>query len=278
VKKVLLIAVALLALAGTPAMATSVLAIPAGLVNFDGNGHFDQTIPGVFDMFGPLPALPGTELFGIGTISGVAMQSDLGVPVWLPSDVGPNFELTYSLWDAVVTSSTRTILPDGTVLIHSVYADEAQLVLVCDDSKDFDAVQGGAYETLFDTVTGDYPTAYTLPPGGAAADPNETLYLSLSLSVCSSDITWTPGSGFIYGQFASKAVEITGGSGAAHFMDYIAGPDGEAFGFITTFSPTGWAYGGDTDIKLRAIPEPTALISLCAGLVLLGGYRLRRRV
>lgn len=276
-KKVLLVAVAFLALAGTPAVAGCFLAIPAGLVNFDGNGHFDQTIPGSFDGSGPLPATVGTELFGIGTISGVALQSDLGVPVWLPSDVGPNFELTYSLWDAVVTSSSRTILGDGTVIIQTNYADNAQLVLVCDTSGDFDSVQGGAYETAFDTATGDYPTAYTLPAGGAAVDTDECLYLSLSLSSNTSTITFHPSVGFIVGQFASKAVEITGGCGASHFMDYIAGPDGEAFGFITTFSPTGWAYGGDTDIKLRAIPEPTALISLCAGLVLLGGYRLRRR-
>jgi len=292
VKKALLCVVAILALAATPALAGPFIDIPVGAVNFDGNGQFDQDQPGTSDAFGPLPPAIGTELFGVGTISGVAMMSDLGNPVWEPDDVGPNFEMSYVFFNAVVTASGRVIRPDpihaGQIYVDlwSVYDDNAQLFLVSDTSKDFTNVAG---PVAFDLNTGDFPTAYTLPAGGAAVDPDESLYLDLLLSTNSSLVSWSsysqslhpldPTAGFLGGSFSSMAAEINGGYGASHFIDWAAGPDGAADGFILTFNLPGpliWAYGADTDIQLYAVPEPTAMISLFAGLALLAGYRFRK--
>jgi hypothetical protein len=293
VKKALLFVVAILSLAATPALAGPYIDIPAGLVNFDGNGQFDQSVPGVaFDAVGPLPPNPGVELFGVGTISGVAMMDNLGLPVWQPADVGPNYEMTYSFWDAVIVASGRVVRPDpvhaGHVYVDlwAVYTDEARLVLVSDTSKDF---TGAAGPVAFDQVTGDFPTAYTLPAGGAAPDPDESLYLDLLLATNSSNVTWSswsaslapldPVAGFTGGSFSSMAAEINGGYGQSHFIDWAGGPDGAADGFILTFNIPGpliWAFGADTDIQLHAVPEPTAMISLFAGLALLAGYRFRK--
>lgn len=289
-KKVLLVLA--LALASAPALAGPYIDIPAGEVNFDGNGEFTQLPIGGFDASGPMPLAIGTELYGVGTVSGVAMVADLGSPVWLPSNVGPSFEMTYSFWDAVVTASGRIIIADpmhgGHTLVYvtASYSDEAKFVFVSDTSKDYSAAAGPG---AFDLATGDYPTAYTLPAGGAAVDTDESLYLSLDLYENSSVVVWSsylaglggsPLAGFLSGSFSAAFVEITGGYGAGHFMDF-PGFDGagDALVHIWRFSPTAptWLYGADTDIQLTAVPEPAALMSLCAGLALLGGYALRRR-
>lgn len=288
-------ALLLLALVGfaAPALAGPAIVLPAGWVNFDGNGNFDQTIPGGFDATGPLPIAIGAEVFGVGTISGVAMVNDLPNPVWLPAMVGPNFEMTYSFWDAVVVASGRTIRPDpihmGHILVDlwASYSDEARLVLVSDINKEPATSAPGP--APFDLVDGEYPTFYTLPGLGASmfdypTDPGESLYLDLMLSENTSLISWgswaavnAPASfGFLSGSFTGFFVEIMGGYGASQFID-APGPDGTADAFILNFSPLGWAYGADTDVQLHAVPEPAALMSLCAGLALLGGYALRRR-
>lgn len=288
-------ALLLLALVGfaAPALAGPAIVLPAGWVNFDGNGYFDQTIPGGFDSTGPLPVPIGAELFGVGTISDVALVSDLAHPVWWPSDVGPNFEMTYTFFDAVVVASWRTVTLDpvhaGHVLVDltTIYSDGARLLFVSDINKDGNSTPGpGPY----DLVDGEYPTFYTLPGPGSgmfdyATDPGEDLYLDLMLSSNSSLVSWSswaymmdPTSfGFLSGHFTGFFVEILGGYGASQFIDSL-GPDGTSDGFVTEFyGPPGWAYGADTDVKLHAVPEPAALMSLCAGLALLGGYALRRR-
>lgn len=283
---------AIAVLASTPVLAGPFIDIPAGEVNFDGNGEFTQLPIGGFDASGPMALAIGTELYGVGTASGVAMISDLGTPVWLPADVGPSFEMTYSFWDAVVSASGRFILPDPShaldtlVYVTASYASTAKFVFVSDISKDYTAAGGPG---AFDTATGDYPTAYTLPAGGSAVDPGESLYLSLDLTENSSVVVWSsylatlggsPLAGFLSGSFSAAFVEITGGYGAGHFLDF-PGPDGSGDALVHTwrFSPTAplWLYGADTDIQLTAVPEPAALMSLCAGLALLGGYGLRRR-
>jgi hypothetical protein len=272
--------------AAAPALAAPYVALPSGWINFDGNGSFDQTIPGTSDATGPLPIPVGAELFGVGTISGAALMSDLGDPVWLPADIGPNYEMTFSFWDAVVVASGRSIRPDpnpthaGQILIDlwAVYSDEARVAMISDTTKDFTGAPGPG---SFNTVTGYYPTANELPLG---TDAGESLYLDLLLYDNSSLISWSswaavndPASfGFLGGSFTGFFLEINGGYGATSFMDGL-GYDGSADAFIINFSPLGWAYGADTDIQLQAVPEPAALMSLCAGLALLGGYKIRKR-
>lgn len=300
-KKTLAVVVALLALAAAPALAGPLIDLPAGEVNFDGNGYFDQSVPGSFTLIDftfpsgavksfavPTPIPVGAEVFGVGTISDVALVSDLGSPVWVPADVSANFEMTYSFWNAIATSSGSLIFADPShageiiVLLTASYADNAEVVLVSDTSKDFSNAADPT--TQFDLATGDYPTAYTLPAGGAAVDPDETLFLDLLLSDNSSVIQWSswflganPSSfGFLGGSFSAAFLEINGGYGAGQFEDF-AGPDGTADGFILNFNPLGWAYGADTDIQLLSIPEPAAIMSLFAGLALLGGLKLRRK-
>jgi hypothetical protein len=282
-------------------LAGPAIILPAGEVNFDGNGYFDQSVPGSFSpllftfldgsqkLFAvPNPIPVGAEVFGVGTISDVALVSDLGSPVWLPADVGPNFEMTYSFWNAIVSSSGSLPFADPShpgeiiVLLTSSYNDNAEVVLVSDTSKDF--TNAADPVTSFDLATGDYPTAYTLPAGGAAVDPDESLFLDLLLSGNSSVIQWSswflgqnPSSfGFLGGAFDAAFLEINGGYGAAQFEDFV-GPDGTADGFILNFNPLGWAYGADTDIQLVSVPEPAAIMSLFAGLALLGGLKLRRK-
>ncbi len=278
-RKLLLVMIAVLALA-SPALAAPFIDVPAGFINFDGNGSFDTVPPGSFD---PTTGIPNaqainSELYGVGTISGAALMSDLGSPVWQASDLGASFEMTFSFWDAVVTSSALTPIGGGKYVLSADYSDVAQLVLVADTSKDFTAASGPG---AFNLVTGYYPTAYEL-----GADTDEDVYLVLTLSGNSSAIIWdanvaaaagNPIAGFLGGSFSSTAVEIVGGYGASHFIDYL-GPDGQADAFVLTFTlPPAWQFGADIDIQLHAVPEPAALISLCAGLVLLGGYRLRRK-
>lgn len=299
-KKTLAVVAALLALAATPALAGPFIDLPAGWVNFDGNGYFTQsagrpfaplafTFPdGSVKVFAaPTPIPVGAEVFGVGTISGIALLSDLGSPVWLPSDVGPDFEMSYSFWDATAIASGLFAIPDpahaGEILVFltASYTDVAKVALVSDTSKDFNSTGGPG---LFDLATGDYPTAYTLPAGGAAADPDESLFLDLTLSNNSSVIQWSSwffgvhpaGLGFLGGAFDAAYVEIDGGYGASQFVDFL-GPDGSADGFIINFTSLAWAFGADSDIQLLSVPEPAAIMSLFAGLALLGGYKLRRK-
>jgi len=285
----------LLALFTAPAMAAVNLGLPINTdVNFDGNGVFDQSVTGGFDGSGPLPAPVGAELFGTGTISGVASLAEPGTPLWEPSDVGPNFEMTFVFWDAVVTSSARNFInldADATleVLLSASYADGARILLVQDTTKDFSSAGGPG---LFDLVDGEYPTAYTLEDAGynsdgapdagssfvVADDAGEEVFLDLLLSGNNSQLIWDPDTGtFTIGTFTSTAAEILGGGGANQFSDFV-GPDGEAAALILTFSPTGWAFGGDVDIQLTTVPEPATLVFLGTGLVSLLGYGIRRKM
>jgi hypothetical protein len=165
VRKLLVLVALCLALYAAPAMAAVNLGLPPGTpVNFDGNGVFDQTVPGSFDNLGPLPASKGTELFGVGTISDVALVSDFGKPVWKPSDSG--VEMTFVFWDAVVTDSTRTwsgTPGSSNALLSATYSDNARMLLVADSTPDFTSSAGPG---AFDLSNGDFPTAYTHGAGG----------------------------------------------------------------------------------------------------------------
>lgn len=294
-RKILVCIGLLLALSAVPASAAVDLGLPVNThVNFDGNGVFDQSIAGGFDGSGPLPQVVGTELFGTGTISDVASVDEPGTMLWLPTYVGPNFEMTFVFWDAVVTTSGRSFVnmdADATleVLLTASYGDGARILLVQDHTKDFSSASGPG---AFDLVDGEYPTAYTLEDAGydsdsapdagsmwlVADDANEEVFLDLYLSGNTSSLVWDPDLGrFTIGTFHSLAVEILGGSGAAQFIDYL-GADGEAAALILTFSPTGWAFGGDIDIQLTTVPEPATLVFLGTGLVGLLGYRIRRKM
>ena len=145
----------------------------------------------------------------------------------------------------------------------------------------------------FDTNDGTYPTVYTLEDTGyntdglpdpgfdplhVAPDPGEEVFLDLALSGNSSVLTFDPSVGFKGGSFSSTSVEILGGSGASQFNDFF-GPEGQADAFILRFTPTnGWAFGGDIDIQLTSIPEPSTLIFFGTGLASLIGYSFRRRM
>jgi hypothetical protein len=295
VRKIIVCIGLLLALSAVPAAAAVDLGLPVNThVNFDGNGVFDQSVPGGFDASGPLPFPAGSMLFGTGTISDVASIDEPGTMLWVPGDVGPNFEMTFVFWNAVVTSSSRAFVnvdADATleVLLFANYTDEARILLVQDHTKDFNSAPGPG---SFDLVDGEYPTAYTLEDAGydsdsapdagsmfiVADDAGEEVFLDLQLSGNTSSLTWDPDTGrFTIGTFQSLAVEILGGSGAGQFIDYLGG-DGGAAGLILTFSPTGWAFGGDIDIQLTTVPEPATLIFLGTGLVGLLGYRIRRKM
>jgi len=294
VRKLLVLAGLCLALLATPAAAAVDLGLPSNVVaHFDGNGLFDQSIPGGFDALGPLPSEIGTELFGVGSISGVVIVPDYGVSVWTPGDVGPNFEMTFTFWDAVVTSSTRDW--EGTpgisdASLDAVYADGARVLLVADSSEDLSTAGGPG---LFDLVDGEYPTAYTLEDAGYDADgapdagstftyaddPGEEVFLDLLLNDNTSHIEWSPTTGFkTGGTFNSAEVEILGGSGASQFANFT-GPEGQAWAFLFRFGDyNGWAYPADIDIELATVPEPVTLIFLGTGLASLVGYKIRRRM
>lgn len=279
-------------LLATPAAAAVNLGLPfATQVNFDGNGVFALSNPFVFETIpavGTVPvAMPvGTEFFGAGTISDLSPIDASGVYMWLPIDEGPDFEMTYTFFDAVVTSSGRWIADfngDATfdvVLLTARYADSARLLVVQDGSEDFSPAPGPG---LFDLGDGEYPGSYTLEGAGSgdfdvADDPDEEVFLDLTLSGNSSAFFYNIATGQFSASFSCQSVEILGGSGASQFTEF-AGSDGEENGFVFRFSPTGWAFGGDTDIRLTTvIPEPATLVFLATGLAGLVGYRLRSRM
>lgn len=297
-KRLLALIALCLAMTAPPALAVVDLGMPPNTdVNFDGNGVFDQAVPlgaPIFDGLGPLGLPVGTELFGTGTISGLAPLANPGGTIWLPGDEGPNFEMTFVFWDAVVSSSQRTWLGtpgSSTAILSATYADGARILLVQDTTKDFDDAAG---PSAFDLHDGEFPTAYTLedagydsdglPDAGSdftyADDAGETVFLDLLLSTCDSVLMWNPSTGFGAGSFQALGVEILGGAGASQFMDLL-GSDGASFALIwgvgdSTIAP--WLYGADVDIQLKSIPEPSSLIFLGTGLASLLGYGIRRRM
>lgn len=293
-RKLVVLAGLCLAFIAAPASAAVDLGLPINTpVNFDGNGVFAQTTA-AFDGSGdPLAASVGTELFGTGTISGVATVADPGVAIFTPP---AGLELTFVFWDAVVTSSLRVdldlVAPAGvdTMILTAAYADGARILIVQDTTPDFTNAAGPAG---FDLQDGEFPTAYTLEDAGynsdgladagspitVADDAGEEVFLDLYLAGNTSRLTWDAiAKSFISGDFKSTKVEILGGTGASQFADFI-GFDGQAAGLILTFSPGGgWTFGGDVDITLTTIPEPATLIFLGTGLVSLVGYRIRRKM
>jgi len=92
-------------------------------------------------------------------------------------------------------------------------------------------------------------------------------------------LTWDPTIGFFPGFFRSTDVTILGGDGASQFLDLFSGDQAWAFIMkIGTPDIAPWLYGGDVDIQLRSIPEPSTLIFLGTGLASLLGYGIRRRM
>ncbi len=273
--KRLLVAVALVLALGAVASAAPTcwdLGLPANtLVNFNGDGVFDQTIPPAQRLDGfPAALTLGTELFGVAHITAVDSVGPGGV-LWTPPAGG---EMTLSFWNAVVTSSATVYEDANTLVIASTYADGARMAIIQDDSADYDSTGG---PSLFDTATGDYPTVYTLPAGGAAADPDEMLFLDLSLGSCTSTLTWSkvggaPGA-LISSTFDSMSVQAIGGCGMPQFDAFVKG-----HGSVLTLnlSPGDWFYNADVDIVGLTIPAPASLISLLTGLVCLGGYGFRK--
>lgn len=264
-------AVALLLLLGAVAMAVPVdLGLPANeWVNFNGNGFFDQTPPP--DPLDPLaPTAPGTEFFGIGTISDVSLLFSPGTKIWDPDDVTPeilkDFEMTFTFWDAIVDTSSVTWAgtPDESKATFEVtYYDGARVMLVQDSTADYAA----GVPASFDLTTGEYPTVYT-----AGADADEEVFLDMLLSNCNSTLSWDPAHGWQGGTFIANTLQVIGGSGAPQVQQF-----GGADAFILSILPVGdWLYAVDVDIQLQAVPAPTALISLMTGLVCLGGYGFKR--
>lgn len=285
-------AMVLLMLLGAVAMAVPVdLGLPANQwVNIDGNGLFDQTPQP--DPSDPLaPAAPGTEFFGIGTISGVALLYPPNTELWDPDDVTPgtpdDFEMTFTFWDAIVATSSVRQSVNGlgeTVLTYDLtYNDGARVMLVQDTTADYNTLGGPG---LFDLQDGEYPTVYTLEDAGydsdglpdgtspkaVTDDAGEEVFLDMLLSNCYSTLTYNSTWGWHGGTFIANTLEVIGGSGAPQFQQFGGGD-----AFILSILPVGnWLYAADIDIQLQAVPAPTALISLMTGLVCLGGFRFRR--
>lgn len=255
----------------TPALATVNLGLPGDTaVNFDGNGVFSQTKPFTFDDDGPLPQEKGSQLFGVGTISDIALESNLAQPIFEPDDAG--VRMTFVFWNAVVDHSERAISDNvkatkdepEDVFINTQYNDGARMLIVTHTNNG--TISGGP--ELFNLQTGEFPGAFTI------GEPGQEVFLDMSLSKNTSNITWSPVNGFTNGAFNSENVEILGGTGASQFADI----PGKAQAFMFKFSPTGWAFGGDVDVQLQTVPEPATLIFLGTGLVSLIGYRLRRKM
>ena len=275
VRKALLATLAILAIAATPALAGPAINLPSNtFLDFNGDGSFQQFPTGTFDPITglPNPPDPGDQVAAIANIHTIAPVGDEGNPVWLPADVGPNFEMTESFWGATV--DTTSTFYDGVryYYINVIYTDTGHLALVSDVTKDY---SNAADPGTFDNATGDYATVYTLPAGGAPVDAGESLYLSLDLSDMSSSLKFDTLKGkFVNGEFHADTVKVTGGYGAAQFYSSL----GDADALIIHFSATGWTFGGDTDLRLHTVPEPATWISLCTGLALLGTYGLRKRM
>lgn len=262
------------------ALAASAAAVPTpwnlGLpdnmeVNFNGDGVFHQTLPPQHDANGyPLPLLTGMELFGVANITAID-EVGPGTILWTPP---AGMEMTLSFWDAVVSSSVIAYDDPNLRIISSTYNDGARLVLVQDDSVDYNSTGGPG---PFDTNTGDYPTVYTLPPGGAAADADELVFLDLLLDMNTSSLTWSKVGGapgqFISATFDSLSVTILGGVGASQFQQVIKG---HGTVFTLNLTPGSWLYNADVDVIALTIPAPASLISVLTGLVCLGGYGIRR--
>ncbi len=285
-------AVALLLLFGAVAMAVPVdLGLPANQwVNFDGNGLFDQTPQP--DPLDPLaPTVPGTEFFGVGTISGVSLLFPPNTELWDPDDVTPlvpnDFEMTFTFWDAIVATSVRTssLNPLGELVYtyELTYNDGARVMLVQDSTADYNTAGGPG---AFDLQDGEYPTVYTLEDAGydsdgllditspkaVADDAGEEVFLDMLLSNCYSTLTYNFVHGWQGGTFIANTLQVIGGSGSPQVQQF-----GGADAFILSILPVGnWLYAADIDIQLQAVPAPTALISLMTGLVCLGGYGFKR--
>ena len=289
-KKLLVCMGLCLAFMATPAVAAVNLGLPINTqVNFDGNGVFAQTVFPVDGQGNPLPPPAGTELFGAGTISDVALASDPGTFLWVPP---AGMEMTFVVWDAVVTSATSSVTGSGNIIIEASYADGARILLVEDWTPDYTSAAGPG---AFDLVDGEFPTAYTLEDAGYNSDgapdagsmflvpddAGESVFLDLQLNSNNSTLTWNPTlMRFVGGQFTSDAVEILGGGGANQFSDFT-GADGAATGSLLINLPppgAGWAFPSDLDITLTTIPEPASMIFLGTGLASLLGYGLRRKM
>jgi len=278
-RKLLLCAVMLLAFTATalPSPTCPDLGLPPGTeVNVHGHGVFDQaffleddvTAPirtrgVIFDSNGrPVALVPGTELFGVANIEVIDAVGS-GNILWTPP---AGTEMTLSFWDAFVTSSATVFDSPTTRIIETTYADDALVNLIWEDTSDYNTTAG---PLPFDLANGFYPTVYE------AADPDEMVFLQLSLSNNESTLTWDKvHNRFLSASFDSTDVKILVGCGADQFASAVGG-HGDVF--TLNLGPKDWLYNADTDIQFNTVPAPTALFSLFSGLALLGGYRLRRK-
>jgi hypothetical protein len=249
------------------------LGLPSGtLVNFEGHGAFDQNPLPTVTAGVPDPLAVGTELFGIGKIDDVRRVSDLSL-LFTPA---AGKEMTESFWNAIVATSVQTFstrnigttkhpIIDVVDTITSTFNDGARLVLVQDDTADYNPTGG---PTLFNQATGNYPTVYT-----HGVDPGEEVFLDLVLNGGYSTISFSAHKGFLSGSFDSNDVVLIGGVGAPQFASVAKG-HGEV---ISLNFGRNWLYNANTNVLATTVPAPAALISLFSGLALLGGYRLRRK-
>ncbi len=265
-------AVALLFIFAAVAMAAPVdLGLPANqLVNFSGFGFFDQDPPP--DPADPLAAPPiGTELFGLGAIQDVRLFP-IGTKLWDPNDVGGNFEMNFSFWNAIVETSDATWqgVPGASNLqFNLTYEDGARLLLIQDYEGVYNTIGAGDpadFQREGDPNPGYHPSVYE-----DTAD--QDVFLEMVLTNMASTFTWSPTFGWQGGTFIANSLQVVGGVGADQVQQF-----GQGNAFVLSFLPEGpWLYAAEVDVILRAIPAPTALISLLTGLVFVGGYGFKRR-